>query len=501
MADTLFAWLGRSDLQAAGGDPEVGLGPIAQAVESRPFSRIVLISDWPDADTARYRDWLSRRVATDLQLYRRSLPNGPMDFAAIYQAAKEVLDVELQGGRNTARPVLHLSPGSPAMAAVWILLGKTLYDAELIEASTAHGVHIAELPFDIAAEFAPALLKKRDAALERTLSASPPEAPEFADIVSQNPSMSAIIAMAKRIAPRSVAVLIEGESGTGKELLARAMHRASRRTGAFVGVNCGAIPAELAESELFGHRKGAFTGAAAVRVGHFEAANGGTIFLDEIGELPLALQVKILRVLQQREIVQVGDTLARPLDVRVIAATNRSLIGEVAEGRFREDLFYSLAVAVLKIPPLRERSGDIGLLVRHMLDRINPESAAEPDFPKNVSTAARKILLRHEWPGNVRELENTLRRAAIWSVGQTITPEDIRRAILPSAANRSDSVILDQPLGNGFRLEELLGRVARTYLERALHISRGNKSHAAELVGLGSYQTFTNWMKRFGAQA
>ena len=501
MADVLFAWIGRTDLQAAGAVSEAGLGPIAQAVEARAFGRVVLISDWSDDDTLKYEGWLRQRGAADLRSHRRPLPNGPMDFGAVYQAAKDVVDKEAGGSGGVLRPVFHLSPGSPAMAAVWILLGKTLYDAELIESSKAHGVRVAEIPFDIAAEFAPAILRKRDLALERVMSAEAPQAPEFSDIIYRSPAMSGIVAMAQRIAPRSVTVLIEGESGTGKELLARAIHRASGRAGAFVAVNCGAIPSELAESELFGHRKGAFTGASSDRMGQFEGASGGTIFLDEIGELPLNLQVKLLRVLQQREVVRIGETAPRPIDVRVIAATNRSLTREVAEGRFREDLFYRLAVAVLDLPPLRGRAGDLGLLLTHLLEQINDESAGDPGFPKTLSVGARKLLLQHDWPGNVRELENTLRRAAIWSAGAKITPEEVRAALLPSRGSRGDKDILDQPLGNGFDLQALLDRVARTYLQRALHSAGGNKSRAAELVGLGSYQTVTNWMKRLGIQS
>lgn len=498
MPDALFAWIGRTDLQAAGGVPEAGLGPIAQAAAAREFSRVVLISDWPGDQTRDYESWLRQRVVSELRCHRRPLPNGPMDFGAVYKVAKEVVESELGASGERLRPVFHLSPGSPAMAAVWILLGKTLYDAELIESSKTHGVRVAEIPFDIAAEFAPAILRRRDLALERAVSAEAPHAPEFSDIIYQSPAMSTIVEMAQRVAPRSVTVLIEGESGTGKELLARAIHRASARTGDFVAVNCGAIPSELAESELFGHRKGAFTGASSDRMGQFEAANGGTIFLDEIGELPLNLQVKLLRVLQQREVVRIGEAAPRPIDVRVIAATNRSLTREVAEGRFREDLFYRLAVAVLELPPLRSRAGDLGLLLNYLLDQINEESAGAPGFPKTLSVGARKLLLRHDWPGNVRELENTLRRATIWSGGDSISPEEVRAALLPSRGSRADKDILDQPLGNGFDLQALMDRVARAYVQRALQTAGGNKSRAAELVGLGSYQTLTNWMKRLG---
>ena len=227
-----------------------------------------------------------------------------------------------------------------------------------------------------------------------------------------------VIARARRVAPRSVPVLIQGESGTGKELLARAIHRASpRRDRSFLAVNCGAIPAELVESELFGHEKGAFTGADRARVGYFEAADGGSLFLDEVGELSMLAQVKFLRILQDGKVLAVGSRSHRDVDVRIIAATNRSLAGEVAEGRFREDLFYRLAVADLKLPALREREGDLGLLVERLLEQVNGEHANQPGFePKKISPGARNLLMAHPWPGNVRELLNTLHRTALWSL-------------------------------------------------------------------------------------
>ena len=252
------------------------------------------------------------------------------------------------------------------------------------------------------------------------------------------------------------------------------------------------------ESELFGHEKGAFTGADRTRPGYFAAANGGTLFLDEIGELPPAAQVKLLRVLQEGAVVRVGATTPRDVDVRVIAATNRTLAEEVAEGRFREDLFYRLAVAVLQLPPLRDRAGDTGLLADRLLERINAESTSEPGYrEKKISASARNVMLRHSWPGNVRELSNTLRRAAIWSDGSAISAQDMRDALLPAARDHGRQ-ILDRPLGNGFSLPQLLAEVAQHYLGRAMEEASENKTRAAELVGLASYQTLTNWLSKYG---
>ena len=315
--------------------------------------------------------------------------------------------------------------------------------------------------------------------------------------------MQRVVLKARRIAPRSIPVLIEGESGTGKELFARAIHDASpRKDKPFVAINCGAIPAELVESELFGHEKGAFTGATAARVGHFEAAHQGTIFLDEIGELPKEMQVKLLRTVQEGEVKRIGATKARQVDIRIIAATNRNLIDEVAAGSFREDLFYRLAVAVIKLPPLRERDGDVSLLIDQFLERINQESGNEPGYKqKKISASARNILLQHSWPGNVRELQNTLTRAAVWSVDEELGEEDIREALLPvPAAGKGKELILNQPLGEGINLPEIMKTVAVHYLERGLAETHGNKTKAAEILGLPSYQTLTNWLKKYGLE-
>jgi len=313
--------------------------------------------------------------------------------------------------------------------------------------------------------------------------------------------MKRVIAKARRIAPRSIPVVIEGETGTGKELLARAIHRSStRRKKPFIAVNCGAIPNELVESELFGHEKGAFTGADRLRKGYFEAAHTGSLFLDEISEVPLSVQVKLLRILQEGEVVHVGATKPIKINVRIIAATNRELTTEISNGHFRSDLFYRLAVGVLRLPPLRDRTGDLSLLIDYLLDEVNNESIEEPGHThKKLYASARNLLLLHAWPGNVRELKNTILRASVWSEGETITSDEIKEALLP-IRTPSGSDILGRPLDTELKLPELINTVARHYLGRALEETRGNKSQAANLVGLPSYQTFTNWLKKYGVE-
>jgi DNA-binding NtrC family response regulator len=491
----LFCWIGNTDLAASRGETSAGDGPIGQALVARKFDQVVLLCDHAKTEAERYSSWLKRKADVGVSLVLQKL-SSPTDFGEIYEAATGVLRDAFDKSRDLAA-VYHLSPGTPAMAAVWIILAKTRFPAELIESSRERGVRTASVPFEFSADFIPDLLQRPDESLKRLTAGLPPEAPEFDQILHRSDVMKRLVARARRVAPRSVPVLIEGESGTGKELLARAIHMASpRRSAEFKAINCGAIPKDLVESELFGHAKGAFTGALAARAGYFEAASGGTLFLDEVGELPPHVQVKLLRVLQEKEIVRLGETKSVAVDVRIVAATNRSLVEEVAEGRFREDLFFRLAVAVLKVPPLRDRAGDLPLLTDRLLEDINQEfGKTEPGYEhKTISSAARNLILRYTWPGNVRELGNTLRRAVVWSSGTTIGVDDMRESLLD--VPRRGKGVLDRPLGEGFSIQGVIDEVAKHYLSRALDEAHGNLTKAAALVGLPSYQTLNNWRRR-----
>jgi transcriptional regulator with GAF, ATPase, and Fis domain len=298
-----------------------------------------------------------------------------------------------------------------------------------------------------------------------------------------------------------VPVLILGETGTGKELFAEAIHAASPRAGeVFVPVNCGAIAPELASSELFGHKRGAFTGAVAERKGHFQEANGGTLFLDEVGELPLDTQVRLLRALQNGDVTPLGASKSVKVNVRIVAATHRDLASDVATGRFREDLFHRLAVGILRLPPLRDRERDVQILLDHFLTQINADSKGRPEAQeKKLSESAKKVLVSYAWPGNVRELYHTLVRAVIWSQAPTISADDARAALLQ--IHRQADSLLGRPLTQGFDLKELLDEVARDYIARAMKQSGDRKTVAAELLGFPNYQTFGNWMRRLGVES
>jgi DNA-binding NtrC family response regulator len=298
---------------------------------------------------------------------------------------------------------------------------------------------------------------------------------EASGLIGHSPKMIEVYKQIALVSPSRSTVLITGESGVGKELVARAIHRNSPgATGPFVAINCGAISESLLESELFGHVKGSFTGATADKRGLFEEANGGTIFLDEIGETSLALQVKLLRVLQEGEIRRVGSARSLHVDVRVLAATNRNLEQEVAQGHFREDLYYRLSVVTLRVPPLRERREDIGLLAVHALKRAEKLGTRAA----TVSEEALAQLARYNWPGNVRELENTLENAALYARGSIITPDDlpekVRRATdQPAEPSRLNSMFEDLPT-----LDEL----ERRYLIHVLNQVGGSRTRAAEVL-------------------
>ena len=297
----------------------------------------------------------------------------------------------------------------------------------------------------------------------------------FENLIAASEAMTKMCDTIQRIAPTSATVLINGESGTGKEVVARTIHRNSLRADKpWVAVNCAAIPENLLESEMFGHMKGAFTGAQADKPGLFEVANGGTIFLDEISSMPLALQAKFLRVLQEREIRRVGGTKDIPVDVRVIAASNSNLEEAVVQGKFRGDLYYRFAVITVDIPPLRDRTEDVMPLVHHFIRAEVPEG----DTPPGVTVEAERLLLAYNWPGNVRELENAVRHAmAFWQGG------DLTEDLLPQKIRTWRPPVADETAGD-VPLKQFLRKKEREYIERILNESNGDKGKAAEVLNV-----------------
>ncbi|MCB9713504.1 MAG: sigma 54-interacting transcriptional regulator [Myxococcales bacterium] len=310
---------------------------------------------------------------------------------------------------------------------------------------------------------------------------------KFGEIIGACPQMVEVYNRVEKVASTDITVLVNGETGTGKELIAREIHnRSPRASHAFITVNCGAIPENLIESELFGHLKGAFTGAVANQIGKFQAADGGTIFLDEIGELPLQLQVKLLRVLQEKQIQRVGDAKTIAIDARVVAATNRDLAEEVRAGRFREDLYFRLNVIGIQLPPLRERGDDVLLIARYLVSRYAKEYGRDIDPAKALSTSALNAIMRFGWPGNIRQLENHIKKALVLADGPQITAADLDLE-LPDGTAATDDAILP--------LADARDRWQREYINRVLALNGGNRTKTARDLGVDPRTIFRHLEK------
>ncbi|MGH7541416.1 MAG: sigma-54-dependent transcriptional regulator [Gemmatimonadota bacterium] len=315
------------------------------------------------------------------------------------------------------------------------------------------------------------------------------------DLVVKSPAMVKAVELAEKVAPHPSTVLVTGESGTGKEVIARLIHSSSPRGDqAFVPVNCGAIPENLLESELFGHVRGAFTGAERDRVGLFEESSGGTLFLDEIGELPTALQVKLLRALQDREIRRVGESTSRCVDVRIVAATARDLAREVEDGTFRSDLFYRLNVVNIHLPPLRHRTEEIPLLVKYFVEKYNETLGTRVD---GLDTATMNCLIQYGWPGNVRELENVIERAMVLADGPKITVDQ-----LPVSVQEKEKFRIGggEPLPEDeLSVKKRTAELERHLIARALEITGGNRTKASDLLDL-SYRALLYKIRDYGLE-
>jgi DNA-binding NtrC family response regulator len=327
----------------------------------------------------------------------------------------------------------------------------------------------------------------------RVLSQTLREGSTFNQIVARSHKMKKVLDLVAQIAPTRSTILVQGESGTGKELIARAIHFMSPRAerGQFVAVNCSNISPELLESDLFGHIKGAFTGAIAAKKGRFEVADGGSLFLDEVGNINLDIQAKLLRVIQEREFTPVGDTGTRKVDVRIIAATNSDLRKAVGEGRFREDLFYRLNVILIQLPPLRERKEDILPLIQHFIKKFNQEN--ERNISPELDPEVLRTLEDYPWPGNVRELENMIERAVVIARGDRIDFACLPDELLdPQAAQEfirrisGDSHLMDVNLSRGVSFYDEVAKFEIHLIRRALEITGGNQSQAARLLGMNT---------------
>jgi len=354
-----------------------------------------------------------------------------------------------------------------------------------VEAMKAGAYHYLTKPFeldDISSLVTTALehknLKEENRLLKQQLKAKY----KFENIVGNSPEMMGVFELIEKVSSTDSTVLILGESGTGKELVAKAIHYNSPRANmSLVTVNCAAIPEELLETELFGHMKGSFTGAHVTKTGRFDAANGGTIFLDEIGDMSPKLQVKILRVLQERRFEPVGSTKSHEVDVRIITATNRDLEEEVKMKKFREDLFYRLNVIPIRVPPLRERKSDIALLTQHFIQKFNKENGKHIE---GLGKTALNFFLNYNWPGNVRELENAVERLVILKSGGNVEETDLPPHILGKGNNISKRTKVDVNLSKGLSFKNAVENFENELILKALEETNGNKNKAAEMLGL-----------------
>ncbi len=402
------------------------------------------------------------------------LKHGPVDVA--------VLDVRLPDG-NGIELLRALKSQDPDLGAI-VMTGYAEVDTA-IEAMRLGADDFLKKPFDFAELLARLeeirkrrLLKRENRLLKARLRAAEGER----ELIGQHPEIVRLRETAALVADTDATVLITGESGTGKEVLARLIHRLSPRADKpFVAINCGAIPEDLLESELFGHVKGAFTGATRTRPGRFELAHGGTIFLDEIGDMSPKLQVKLLRVLQERVIEPVGGDRAIEVDVRVIAATHRNLRKAIEEGTFREDLFYRLDVVPMHLPPLRERGEDILLLAEEFIRRCNERLGAELS---GIEPEAREVMLKYRWPGNVRELQNVIERIAILKREGVIGVDDLPSRMLDLGARTKRAFSIDLEAVDAIDLKALVDEFETEIIEAALKRFHGNKTRAAQFLSM-----------------
>jgi DNA-binding NtrC family response regulator len=512
----LVSWIGHTDLRAMAAtlplskrkaiaqvigeaEGEVGPGPVKALLDKETFQEIHLLSNYDPTVTKQYVGWLKQRAVAHQVKFKNPSDHG--EILAAVQPVLESLDL-----KRDDELCFHLSPGTPAMASIWILLGKSQYPATLFQTHWDK-VWTTEIPFDITTDLLPKILRDPDRFWQHLATRSPQEVRGFEGILGQSRAIRLAVGRAQRAAIHDVPVLILGESGTGKEMFAEAIHSAShRRNKRFVAINCAAISKDLLESELFGHVKGAFTGAEQDRKGAFEQASGGTLFLDEVGECGLAMQAKLLRALQPppgtgpccRVFRRVGATEDTVVDVRIVAATNKDLSKAIAAGEFREDLLYRLSIVTLKLPPLREREGDLGLLAESLLLDINARlrERGDPSYrDKSFSVPAKRFMQLYHWPGNVRELSNALVQAAMMAETAVLGPDDIAAAIAEFPKKKTVEALNCQ-LGNGFSLTAHLEDIQRHFLRRAMEEAGGKVTKAAKLLGMKSYQTLSAQLDR-----
>ncbi|HLJ93867.1 MAG TPA: sigma-54 dependent transcriptional regulator [Gemmataceae bacterium] len=464
--------------QEPANDSSTPLSPAPLAKDGEPVPRRILIVE--DNETARRQ--LQQLLQSDLQLQVDATGDGNKALHDLAEHNYSIVITDLRMPRLDGMELIKEVQQRRLPVTIIVTTGHGSID-EAVQAIRLGAYDFLTKPIDVDH----LRLVVQRALRERTLQDEVASLREqlksrysFHNILSKNPHMHAVFELISNVAHTNTTVLIEGETGTGKEQVARAIHQASaNRTGPLIAVNCAALPETLLESELFGHEKGAFTSAVGQRRGRFEMAHGGTIFLDEVGDVPATMQAKLLRVLQERRFERVGGTDSIEVDVRVLAATNRSLQRLVKQGTFREDLYYRLNVVKIDLPPLRERLEDIPLLATHFAEKY----ARPGEGPRQISPRAMDALLNYHWPGNIRELENAIERACVTSRDNIIQLENLPpELVTPPVSKLPLHVDLDRPLPD--LLREAVVNIEQQYLRKALKKTRGNVGRCARICGL-----------------
>lgn len=484
MSEVLLTFTGFHDPYAKGlvGQDEQP-GPILSLIQAKPFDRVILFSTPNTTDVTGATVAAIEAMRLKIAVEVREVPLGdPTDYFAILRGLRGHIRDIVQRHRDGVFSVAVAS-GTPQMHACWVLLAASgEIPAQILHVRPPRFV-TKDRPLvsqiDLAAEDFPTVRAKiaameapggRPVDLEMSI--------QQLGIVGDHPAMKASLEAAAALAASDVPILIHGETGTGKELFARLVHRLSGRPAeCFVALNCAAIPENLVESILFGHKKGAFTGAASDQPGKFDLAHKGTLFLDELAELPTPTQAKLLRVLQDGLVEPVGAKTPHKVNVRIVAATNKHIGRAIKQGKFREDLYYRLNVGEIALPPLRDRRSDIPKIALSILDRIN----ATLRSPKRLSQAALARLQTHDWPGNVRDLQNVIERSARLSRSEILDADDLLITEPVTYADPLDALPEPHP---GFSMEEYIGSARKQLFLRALEIAGGNQSEAARLLGV-----------------